>query len=227
MSRKCTWLAVCAIILVATPLFAQDKRVEISFLVGWTFSDGVDSGTGFPLITPEGTFDRADPKDSFKWGLTGGLLVTENAEVGFQFGQQASALEVSGPGTPTREVGDMTVRTYHGYFAYNFLEAGSQIRPYALFGMGATSFGAVDYTRLNGLTGTINGSTFFSTTWAAGVKFFFTPSMGARAGVQWTPTYIKSEPSGTWCDPFYGCYVAGDAQYASQWDINGGFTFRF
>ena len=89
MLRKVTWLVVFASVLLVAPLSAQDKRVEISFLAGWTFSDGVDSG-GTAVVTPSGTFDRVDPKDSFKWGLTGGFLVNENAEVGFQYGSQST-----------------------------------------------------------------------------------------------------------------------------------------
>ena len=46
-------------------------------------------------------------------------------------------------------------------------------------------------------------------------------------GLRWTPTYIKSDAEGYWCDPYWGCYVVGDAQYATQFDINGGVTFRF
>ena len=226
MLRKVTLLAVFASVLLVAPLSAQEKRVEISFLAGWTFSDGVDTG-GELVITNEGTFDRADPKDSFKWSLTGGFLVTENAEIGFQYGQQMSKLVISGPVSPEKEVGDFKISTYHGYFAYNFFEEGAMIRPYALFGLGATDFGSVDFRRNTGETGTLNGDTYFSTTWGAGAKFFFHPNVGARVGVQWTPTYIKSDATGYWCDPWWGCYMVGDAQYSSQWDINGGVTFRF
>jgi hypothetical protein len=226
MLRKFSWLAVFVSVLLVAPLSAQDKKVEISFLVGWTLSDGVDSG-GTVVVTPYGSFDRVDPKDSFKWALNGGFLVTENAEVGFQFGQQPTKLEVSGPLTATREAGDMSIQTYHGYFGYNFLAADSKIRPYAQFGMGATNFGGLDITRPDGSTASIGGSTYFSTFWAVGAKFFFHPNMGARVGIQWIPTYIKSDAAGYWCDPWWGCYVVGDAQYSSQFDINGGFVFRF
>jgi opacity protein-like surface antigen len=226
MLRKVTWLVVFASVLLVAPLSAQDKRVEVSFLAGWTFSDGIDSG-GEVFITPFGSFDRIDPKDSFKWGITGGFLVTENAEIGFQYGNQPTQFEISGPLTEAVEIGDISISTYHGYFAYNFFPEDAPIRPYALFGLGATNFGSLDITRPDGSTASIGGSTYFSTTWAAGVKFYFHPNVAARAGVQWTPTYIKSDATGYWCDPWWGCYLVGDAQYSSQWDINGGVTFRF
>jgi hypothetical protein len=209
-----------ATLVSAAPAFAQ--RVEVSGLVGWTFSDGVD---GQAVTTAEGIYDRVDPKDSFKWGFLAGVLVSPNAEVGFQFGQQMTQLEASG--TNTREIGDMSINTYHGYFAYNFGEVDAVVRPYVMGGMGATNFSSIDYTRITGESGTIGGETQFSTTWGAGVKVFASPNVGARFGVQWTPTYIKSDPGGWWCDPWWGCYLVGNAQYANQWDLGGGITFRF
>jgi hypothetical protein len=121
----------------------------------------------------------------------------------------------------------MNVNTYHGYFAYNFLGDDDRVRPYLMAGLGATHFGAVDYTRRNGQTGTIGGVTRFSTTWGAGMKVYPTRRVGAHFGVQWTPTYIKSEAVGWWCDPFWGCYVVGNTQYSHQFDFSGGITFRF
>jgi hypothetical protein len=106
------WLVALGIVVWAAPAVAQEQRFEASVLLGWAFSEGVD---GDPVITGDGNvYNRVDPKDSFKWGLSGGALVTEGAEVGFMFGQQRSTLEASG--TNTVDVGDMTVDTYHGYF---------------------------------------------------------------------------------------------------------------
>ena len=96
-----------------------------------------------------------------------------------------------------------------------------------MLGLGATNYSGVDYTRSNGQSGTIGSETQFSTLFGAGVKFFPSPSVGARVGIQWIPTYIKSDAAGYWCDPYWGCYMVGDAQYSNQWDISGGITFRF
>jgi opacity protein-like surface antigen len=120
----------------------------------------------------------------------------------------------------------MAVTTYHGYFAYNFGPADSPVRPYVLGGIGATSYASVPFT-FAGVSRETGGDTQFSTTWGAGVKFVPSRGIGVRAGVQWTPTYIKSDAVGWWCDPFWGCYVVGDAQYANQFSFNGGVIFRF
>jgi opacity protein-like surface antigen len=220
LRRICGFVALAT--MLATPAFAQDPRAEISVLLGWTFSDGVE---GDAIATPSGIFDRIDPKDSFKWGLGAGFNVTPNAEVGFLFGQQLTTLEAGG--TSTVEIGDSKINTYHGYFAYNFAPADANVRPYVLFGLGATNYSGVDFTRANGQPATIGSETQFSTTWGAGVKFFASRNVGARAGLHWTPTYIKSDAAGYWCDPYWGCYLVGDAQYSNQWDISGGIVFRF
>ena len=223
MPKRILIIAALAACVVATPAMAQDQRVELSVLLGWTFSDGVE-GQAVPALDGN-IYDRIDPQDSFKWGFDVGVYATEQVQVGFLFGQQMTKLEAGG--TSTREIGDLNVNTYHGYVAYNLGAADSPVRPYFMGGLGATSFGEVSYTRLNGQTGTTTSETQFSTTWGAGVKFFASPNVGARFGLQWTPTYIKTDAVGYWCDPYWGCYLVGDAQYSNQWDISGGITFRF
>ena len=73
--------------------------------------------------------------------------------MGFIYGNQPSTLQAGG--TTTKDIGDMSVSTYHGTFTYNFGESDATIRPYLMGGLGATSFGEVVYTRANGVAGTI------------------------------------------------------------------------
>lgn len=211
------------IIFATAPAFAQ--KIEASGYFGWAFSDGVSGAT---WTTPTfQTFDRVDPKDSNLFGLSLGILLTENTEAGFMYTQQNSKLVLGGVlSTPDTELGDMRVSNYHGYLSYNFGEAAAKIRPFLYGGLGATEFGSVDFnTPVR--QGTIGGSTKFSTTWGAGVKYFLGPRVGIRASGTWTPTYIKSDAAGYWCDPWWGCYVVGDAQYSNQFSLTGGVTVRF
>jgi opacity protein-like surface antigen len=219
--RKAIVFVVAALVLSAGPAMAQGK-VEVSGLFGWTLSDGV---TGDAYKAPDGnTYNAVDLKDSFNWGLMFGVMASDNFEVGFMFNQQLSALGLEG--TKNRELGDMSINSYHGYFAYNFGDADAKLRPYILGGIGATSYGAVSYTDATGKPSSTSGETQFSTTWGAGVKFYPSPRLGLRIGMRWTPTYIKSDPTGWWCG-YWGCYVVGDAQYANQFDFSGGVTIRF
>jgi hypothetical protein len=217
-------IVCCLALLVLTgalPASAQ-VRGEVGIFAGWTFADGV-SGDAF-LAGDGNLYDRIDPKDSFGWGFDVGVLFGEGAEVGFIYSNQPTQLEISG--TATREIGDMSVNTYHGYFAYNFGGSDAKVRPYIMGGFGATNYGSVDFQTIN-RSGTIGGVTKFSSTWGAGIKAYPGKAVGFRAGVRFTPAYIKSDAVGWWCDPYWGCYVVGDAQYANLFDFTGGVTFRF
>jgi hypothetical protein len=216
-------MATAALVILTSASSAFAQRVEVSGLFGWTVSDGV---TGDPFLAGDGNiYDAVDVKDSASWGFAVGFNATDNFEVGFLFGQQMSTLAVEG--TATRELGDFTVNTYHPYFAYNAGEMDASVRPYVLLGLGATNYGTVSFTSASGQAREVGGDTQFSATLGAGVKFFGTGNVGGRVGMLWTPTYIKSDPGGWWCDPYWGCYVVGDAQYANQFQFGGGITFRF
>jgi hypothetical protein len=221
MIRK-TAIMAALVALAGVTASAQDARVEISGTAGWTFSDGVSGG---PVVVPGvGSFDRIDPKDAFSWGARIGFLVNENSEIGFLFNQQSTKLELGG--TNAVELGDESVYNYHGYYAYNFGDTDATARPYILIGLGATQYGAITASA-GGRTVDIEGNTKFSGTGALGIKVFPSPKFGIRLEGRWTPTYIKSDAAGWWCDPYWGCYMVGDAQYSNQFELAGGITLRF
>ena len=215
MIRK-TLLAVAFVAAASPAVWAQDHRVELSGTAGWTFSDGVSGASG--------DYVRIDPKDAFSWGARIGFMLNENIEFGGLFNVQSTSYEISGVGTV--DIGDVSIRNYHGYLAYNFGPADAHVRPYFLGGVGATQYGSVKTNF--GANREIGGDTQFSTTWALGLKVF--PggnNFGIRLEGRWTPTYIKSDAEGVWCDPYWGCYTVGDAQYSNQWELSGGITLRF
>jgi hypothetical protein len=213
--------AAFIVMLAAVPAFAQKAEVGVTF--GWSFNDGVSGGS--VVVPGVGTFNRLDPKDSFAWGIDLGFFVGgPNAEVGFMFSQAPSKLQAGG--TSTVDIGDMSITNYHGTFTYNWGGSDAPFRPYIFGGLGATNFGSVDYSTSR-RTGTLNSVSRFSTTWGAGVKVYGASKVGGRFGVRVTPAYIKSDAVGWWCDPYWGCYLVGDAQYANQFVLEGGVTFKF
>ena len=222
MVRRTAWILVLTIAL-AVPAFAQEHKAEVTVNFGWVFSDGV---TGDAIIAGDGnTYNEITPKDARAFSFTFGVLPTENTEVGFLWGRQMSELEAKG--TATRTVDTMAVDNYHAYFAYNFGTFDVPVRPYVLFGLGATHYNGVGFTTATGEQRDIPGQTKFSTTLGAGVKVYPSPNVGVRFGARWTPTYIKSDAEGWWCDAWWGCYVVGDAQYSNQFELSGGVAFRF
>jgi hypothetical protein len=221
MLRKVLFASLL-VAVTAAPARAQVK-VEAAATFGWTFSDGV---SGDAILAGDGKlYDRIDPKDSFSWGLRVGVVTAEHVEFGFLYGRQESTMVIGG--SNTRDIGDWPVQTYHGYVGYNFGESDAKVQPYLYFGLGATSYSAVAFTSVAGVARTTLSETQFSSTFGAGVKVFATPHAGFQAGMKWTPTYIKSDPGGWWCDPYWGCYVTGDAQYSNQFEFNGGVIIRF
>jgi hypothetical protein len=213
-----------AVALAASATYAQDPRVEIGVVAGWTLSDGVT--TDSPVQGGDGVFyNSIEPDDAFSYSLNVGFFVNPNFEIGGLFSQQKSKMLIGG--VAVRELGDWSVNNYHGYFAYNTGDFDSKARFYILGGLGATQYGGLSFTAVNGSTREIGGETLFSTTWGAGVKLYPGKNVGLKLGMRWTPTYIKSDAEGWWCDPYWGCYVVGDAQYSNQWEFAGGLTFRF
>lgn len=221
MSKRLLTLATLLTLGFAPSASAQ--RVEVSGIFGWTLSDGV---TGQAVLAGDGNlYDTVDVKDSASWGFSFGFNASDNLEVGFLYGQQMSTLAIEG--TQVRDIGDLKINTYHPYVAFNAGDVDSTIRPYFLIGLGATNYGAVEFTGAGGNARETASETQFSTTWGAGIKMFPSPNVGVRFGVHWTPTYIKTDSAGYWCDPYWGCYVVGDAQYSNQFQFNGGIIFRF
>jgi hypothetical protein len=220
--RKMTWMVAVGV-LASSAAWAQEPRVELSATAGWTFSDGVGGNTAVS-VPGVGTFDSIGPKDAFSWGARLGFNLSPNVEVGFLFNQQSTKYELGG--TSNVDLADVSVYNYHGYFAYNFGDSDAKVRPYVLGGLGATQYGSVSVTA-GGATRDLGGNTQFSSTWAAGVKLFPSPKFGIRLESRWTPTYIKSDSAGWWCDPYWGCYVVSDAQYSNQFELSGGIIIRF
>jgi len=52
-------------------------------------------------------------------------------------------------------------------------------------------------------------------------------STNLKYGIYILKTYIKSDSTGWWCDPYWGCYVTQDAQFSNQFQFAGGLSFRF
>jgi hypothetical protein len=211
--RKCA-LAVSSMVLVGSVASAQGYRVELSGAVGYTFGDGV--------TFPGTLFDSVGAENAFSYNFTLGVLLSERFEVEFLWARQPTALLLSGPGQRVA-VDGLDIDNFHAFFSYNWGDDEDPVRPYLGGGGGATSYRSLT---VQGVA--VPGRTRFSTTWGAGVKVYPRGnSFGLKLGIRWTPTYIQSEPGGVWCDPYWGCFTTGNAQYSNQFEFLGGVMFRF
>ena len=103
---------------------------QISVNGGYTFSEGVDVSdqTVVGLIISE-----VHPKSAGSYNINASFFMSEQAQVGFLFGQQFSTLELKTTLGTKHDAADMKVNNYHGIFTYNFGYSDSQLRPF-IFG---------------------------------------------------------------------------------------------
>jgi opacity protein-like surface antigen len=217
-------LSALLVVTASSAAWAQSPRVEVTGLFGWSLSDGV---TTEPYLAGNGkVYDAIEPVDSATFGASIGFFLTPSAEIGFLWRRQATELVVSGASSEDT-LGDLNIDGYHGYAAYYFGNPDNKLLPYVMGGAGITYYGNFSFKGAGGQIKEGGGESQFSTIWGAGLKINASPNFGLKLGMQWTPTYIKSDATGMWCDPWYGCYVTGDAQYASQLEFVGGLSIRF
>lgn len=215
-------IALVGLLIVASTASAQ--KVEVSVSGGYTASDGVTSNQQ-PRLGQ--LYDEALVDSGSAFNFTAGMFVTPQLEVEFLFARQGSKLQAAGSGVADLPISELTIYNYHGNLVYNWGEMDARVRPFVFGGLGATQYSFGDVIAAQPVNGRIPSETRFSSTWGGGVKFYFSPKVGARAALRWTPTYIKSDPAGVWCDPFYGCFALGDAQYSNQFETSFGITVRF
>lgn len=205
--------------LAVAPAYGQG--FEFTPYIGWTWSEGVETnGQEIGGVT----FDKITPVSGANWGMQFDVLFGEHGAIGFNFADQASKLEASVRGSGKEEFTDMRVRNYHAVFTYNMGDSDASARGYFFGGIGATQYSPSD------IMGTsVDGATKFSTTWGGGIKAYFNDNFGFRAGARWTPTYIKSDPGGLWCSPYWpgACWILADDKYSHQFEVSAGLIVRF
>lgn len=224
MLRKMPWIVPLAL-LVALPAQAQDPRIELRGWAGYTYSDGVSGNT---YEADDGNlYSRVDPDNSLSYGGAVGFMLTENENVEFGLLWDRQETVLVAKGEATREISNLDIDNYHGYIAYNFGYGHAPLIPYLLAGLGVTRYSAI---RVTGDAQTLDlpAKLRFSTTWGAGIKIYPVRNVGIFGGVRWTPTQIKSDVAGWWCDPWWGgCWVDDKTQYSTQWEFEGGLNLRF
>jgi hypothetical protein len=194
----------------------------VSGRLGYTFSDGVSLGR---VEAADGkVYERLDPADALSWGFTAGVFITPRVELEFLYNRQSTTLQASG--ITVTDVGDLTISNYHGIGSFHFLSPTSNVRLYAFGGVGATAYGTIAFTPVGGEARQIGGRNRWSSTMGGGAKIY-RKQVGARLEARYTPTYIKSQATGWWCDEYWGCYVTSKSQYANQFELSGGVTVRF
>jgi opacity protein-like surface antigen len=195
--------------LFALPALAQG-RFEVQPFVGYKFGGGV------PVSSNDLNINRINFNSSVNAGVSAGVNVTES--IGLEFLWNRQPTQVSGRladgGTHPQQF-DAKLDQFHGNFLFNF-NPDEKLRPFVLFGVGATRASSGDASKAN-----------FSFAIGGGLKYFFTDNMGVRLQARYTPTYLFTTSGGTWCNWWGVCWVVPNDHYMSQGDVTVGWIFRF
>src|SRR5262245_50307529 len=166
--------ATVALLLLAAPAFAQQN--EIAVLGGYTTSGDIDKkALGIDELAVEG---------SFTWGLAASHYFSNRVGVEASWVRQQSALSI---GTPagSADLFDMKLDLLQGSFLFLFGPREARLRPFVLGSLGATFLSADD----------LDGEAKFSWGVGAGVKWFPSGRIGARAQVRYAPTVLGDSSS--------------------------------
>jgi len=216
--------AIAISVLIATWASAAvaQNGIEISGFFGYSFSEGVDVSRGTFVSN---FIEHVDVGSSISYGGAINYWINNQTQVGFQFGLQDGSLGVKG--STNRELTGMNVYSYHGIATYHAGSSNSNVRPFVLFGLGATQYKPSDVMGFS-----FDGEVRFSGTLGVGVKAYLNERVGFVFTGRWTPTYIKSDVGGVYCSPYWtpwyggGCAVMPDPDYANQFELSGGIIYR-
>lgn len=211
--------ALLLLVLIAAPVAAQRSKFEFSPFVGYSLSDGFDTKN---ITVGTKVYNGITFKDGLSFGASLGYYINPVTEIEFMWARQQSQLQGELLSGGTDDFMDVAIDNYHVNFVYNMYNDRRKVRPFFLFGLGATVFYPSDYKGASP-----DNEAYFSGKLGAGVKAAVSNNLGLKLQVNWTPTYITSTSAGYWCDPFWGCWTVGNAQYENQFGFTAGLNWRF
>jgi opacity protein-like surface antigen len=213
MKLKTNLLSTLLCVIVFLLPCASAQNFEVTGHIGGQLNGGLDLSTSL--------FDRIEVGNSMNYGLTAGYLLGEHGGIEFQWNHtQADTVAQFVGGGSDVNVFKLNQNQYMGNFLFHLTDREAKLRPFLLFGMGASD--------LSPDRSGVNGVTRFALALGAGAKYNISKHLGLRGQARWSPTYITTTDGGYWCDPFWGgCWVVGNDHYLHEFDITGGITFRF
>ncbi len=203
------WLLFC----LAAPLAAQ--KVEISPFLGYRFGGSIPVSSEEAI--PDGDVDEIKFDAGVAGGVSAGYNVSEQLGVEFMWSRQyADAAAQFVDGGQLSPNANAKLDQFLGNILVNLRDPDAKLRPFILFGLGATR-------------GSASGSseTKFAFTAGGGVKYWFSRNLGLRAQARWAPTYLFSTPGGVWCNWWGYCWVVSNDHFMHQGEASVGAVFRF
>jgi opacity protein-like surface antigen len=175
MSRLTVFAASATLLMFLTaPIRAQSW--EVSGLAGYTPSSSLDRRA------PE--LNHLDISGGFTWGVQAGRFFTRQWGAEVLWMRQSSALRI-GTAAGTADLFTMSAGQLQGDVVYRFSGADAHLQPFVCAGLGATFFRAAE----------VPSEIKLSLGFGAGVKYFFSRSVGVRAHGRFKPNLLNDTSS--------------------------------
>jgi opacity protein-like surface antigen len=221
-SRKFIYLAILFLTFGASSAHAQwssstgggfwNRGIEITPFGGSRFGGVIDVNS-----STVSNVDYLTIRSTWDYGAMLDVDLFPHAQAEFMWNDQPTVLGAHVPGSGSTRIGEASLDMFQWSFLYQFLQPGSKLQPYAVAGLGFTSY------HTNGI---INLGNEFAYNLGGGVKYFFDSHVGLRLEARFSPSRT-TQGYGEYCSPFYGCYTAPVNNYAHQGQANLGVIFRF
>ncbi|HWC15949.1 MAG TPA: outer membrane beta-barrel protein [Terriglobales bacterium] len=187
---------------------------ELTPMVGYRFGGNIELVN--PVSNPTARKLQIESNPAYGVALNHG--VHDNIQVEFQWSRQDTHINSRSRVTNTSSrLFGAYVDQYHANFLFHPAESGWHTLPFAVFGLGATTFSP---------RASLSSRTQFSFELGGGIKHFFAPHFGLRLEAKWTPSYLRSNEE-WFCNGFGECYSVSDPIYAQQGEVISGIIFRF
>jgi opacity protein-like surface antigen len=189
-----------------------NRGVEVTPFGGSRFGGIIDAGSA---SNPDVNYLTI--RSGWDYGAMLDVDLFPHAQAEFMWNNQPTVIGAHVPDAGSTRIGEASLDMFQWSLLYQFLQPGSKLQPYAVGGIGFTSYNT------NGIIDLGNQLAFNV---GGGVKYFFTPHFGLRLEARYSPSRT-TQGYGEACDYFYGCYTETVHNYADQGQANLGVIFRF
>jgi len=213
MRVQLLFASVLALGLVS-PVLVQARDLELTGFGGYNLGGSIDVRTN--------QVNKFNTGDSYSVGaaLTWQRSDTHAFELFWSY--RPTAITGKKPGeTQDSDLLDLAAHDFLANFLFMPAYRESRVTPFLLIGLGAT---LLDPGEVAGASP--ESKTKFSWNIGAGFKAMGAGRLGLRGQVRYHSTYVNDEDSGTWCDPWYGCYTTVDTHWLDEWDFSGGLIIK-
>lgn len=206
MSRN-VWVFAIVCVLISGSALASG--IEVTPTIGYRFSGDFDH------LSYEGTIGELSLDDAEEFGLIVGFPVTER--VAFEVRWTRSSTDLGSSFGSIQAPSELDTDTYLAGILVNFPVESEVVLPFVNFEIGATQFDVGDhFSTQSGFAYAIGG----------GSKFLFSERFGVRV----QGSYLSGNIVGgrdVFCDASGNCFAATSRNSVNQFELTGGFIFRF